>query len=278
MRMHPRIMDTKPLIHCSPTIITKEILHFLNVYNKCPLCNSKYVTQLCVSDMFWIYYTLKKYQPTVIIQNSIIGDGLEWLISEISPRSRVISVSADMNNNSYIRISFKREYKLDNFINIDWTKELGSDFCNNTLVITTGNEDVYSIVCHAFHHNIPHLMFTNNYPTTQGNCLTLKKILSNKYHITRTNNTHEGHFHSIPCIYKSNVINMYDYYEFPPIYLDCKITRWNDYFKEHNCKLPIFEREEDYLHLFIKTQLCYTFICFIKMTECIPYTENNNNI
>lgn len=261
-------IDTKPLIHCNPTIIKEEILQFLELFKTAPLCLHSSVLQIGIIDMFWIYYTLKKYKPVTIIENNdISGDSIYWLVKKVSPLSHLVSLYKDINNKSYVNVNVnvnvKSEYRLQNFTDINWTEEIGYETCKSTLVINVSNEDHYPIVNHAYQHNISNLIFTNNYPTTQGNCLTVKKILTNKYHLTKTNDT--VHYHYIPSEFKNHLKQTYDYYEFPPIYLDRQLTRWNDYFNEHNCKYPLFEKNADFLYIFNESQLDYTFICLLKL-------------
>lgn len=264
MNEYSLIRDTKPLIHCSPKIIKEEILVFLQIFQKAPLCFHRSVSQINIGDLFWIYYTLKKYNPSVVIENNgIIGDGLSWLVSKVCPISRIISLCNDVNNEPYINMNLKNTYIQTNFIDINWSQKLGLIDCTTTLVISPKLEDHHAIASHAYNHKIPYIIFTNNYPTTQGSFLTIKKILSHNYHISRNNSVVD--FHYIPNSYKTHILNMYEYFEFPPVYKDRQVTRWNDYFSEHGCKDPIFEKEDDYLSSFIEYQLSYTFICFLKL-------------
>ena len=175
----------------------------------------------------------------------------------------LFSLWNDINEIPYININLKNDYIEKNFVDMNWNQELGIIDCSNTLVISTVTEDHNEISSHAYKNKIPYIIFTNNYPTTQGAYLTIKKILSHSYHISRINKLFD--FHYIPSSYKTHILNMYEYFEFPPIYLDRQITRWNDYFSQHGCKDPIFEKEEDYLSSFIESQLSYTFICFLKL-------------
>ena len=90
MQRRPHIIDTNPLIHCNPKIVKEEILCFLQLFQKAPLCFHSSVSQINIGDMFWIYYTLKKYNPSIIIENNLIGDGLSWLINKVCPNARII--------------------------------------------------------------------------------------------------------------------------------------------------------------------------------------------
>ena len=268
MNEYPIIIDidTKPLVHCNPKVIKEEILQFLELFKTAPLCFHSSILQIGTIDMFWIYYTLKKYKPVIIIENNdISGDSISWLVKTVCPLSHIVSLYKDINTKPYINIhlNVNNKCRLQNFTDINWTEEIGHETCKSTLVINANNDDHYPIVSHAYQHNISNLIFTNNYPTTQGNCLTVKKILSNKYHLTKTNDTVDYRY--IPSEFKNHLKQTYDYYEFPPIYLNRQLTRWNDYFSEHNCKYPLFEKEEGFLYLFNQKQLDYTFICLLKL-------------
>jgi hypothetical protein len=90
------IIDTKPLIHCNPKIIKEEIVRFVRLFQKAPLCLHDSVRQVCIGNLFWIYYALQKYKPSIVIENNVIGDGLSWLVSEVCPSSRIISIFNDI--------------------------------------------------------------------------------------------------------------------------------------------------------------------------------------
>jgi hypothetical protein len=164
------------------------------------------------------------------------------------------------------RIIYKSQnidYRRKDFNDHDWTKELGDD-CKNTLVFIDDHQNNYLRLKHAHKHNIPHVIFEDNYPTTQGDVLSLKKILSNDYHILDV--PYNGRTkHEIPSNYKTDVLEMCNYTECPPIYLDTNITRWGDNFSDHNCKTPLYTDNEPWLNEFKKNQLDYTFIAYVKV-------------
>ena len=108
------------------------------------------------------------------------------------------------------------------------------------------------------------MIFEDNYPTTHGDVLSLKKILSAPYHIMESNG--RKRIQQIPTHYKPNVLSMCDYFECPPVYLDTDTTRWNDKFEDHQCKPPLYKSVDfPSLEIFKKEQLKYGFIALCKL-------------
>jgi hypothetical protein len=140
---------------------------------------------------------------------------------------------------------------------------LGRDRCKNTVAFIDDHQNNYERLKHGFAHGIGHMIFEDNYPTTHGDVLSLKKILSNNYHVFDVNG--RKWTEEIPKFYQDHVKNMCDYFECPPPFLDTPITRWGDTFAEHNCGEAIFTEVEPGMEIFKEDQLNYTFMGYARL-------------
>ena len=260
--------DTKPLIRCDQQIIEPEINIFLELLYKSPFENyQNVIVDLDITTVFWVYYIIKKYRPSLIIQNNLtnpVSDSIiSWFITILCPDTQIIYVDNDFDKKPHIDMNIMSTYRLTTFEQNDWIHEFGIEKCNNTLILSFAHYNHLDIIRHAYNNHIRHIIFPDNYPTIQGDHLTIKKILSNKYHIS--SNGVETTFYYIQKEHKANLDKMCDCFEFPPIYLDTHITRWGDAFNDHICKPSIITNYTHKLLPFKDYQLNYTFPCFVKI-------------
>jgi hypothetical protein len=240
----------------SKDTIKEYIAEFLELYDKRPIFKND--GGMKSHHCFWVWYFLRKLQPEVVIESGIWMGQSTWLIEQACPNSRIISIDPNLHYRSYI--SSRAEYTTTDFNKLNWKQILNN---KTTLAFIDDHQDNFKRLEHAHKHGIKYMIFEDNYPTNHGDVLSLKKILSNNYHILDVGGVRTKH--QIPVLYKSRVLQMCEYNECPPIYLDSIKTRWNNTFAEHNCKPPVFDKLEDNLELFKKDQLDYTFIAFVKV-------------
>jgi hypothetical protein len=245
--------------NCTAESLEKYVQDFLVLNENRPIKNND--GGMKAPHMFWVYFVLKTLNPKIIIESGVWYGQSSWLIEKVCPNSKIISIEPALNRILYK--SNKIDYRTKDFNEHDWTAELG-DECKNTVAFIDDHQNNYLRLKHAQKHNIPHIIFEDNYPTTHGDVLSLKKILSNDYHILDVPNNGRTR-HNIPSDYKKDVLEICNYSECPPVYLDTNVTRWGDNFSDHNCKTPIFSTYEDWLDEFKKDQLDYTFIAYVNI-------------
>jgi hypothetical protein len=236
--------------------IKNYITEFLELYDKKPISNN--AGGMKSHHCFWLWYFLKKVQPEVVIESGIWKGQSTWLIEQTCPNAHIISIDPRLEWREYI--SSRAEYTTVDFNNHNWKELLGN---KKTLAFIDDHQDNFKRLEHAFKHGINYMVFEDNYPTNHGDVLSLKKILSNNYHILDQAGIRSRQ--EIPVWYKPRVLEICEYNECPPVYLDSLKTRWNNTFVEHNCKPPVFDELEDNLEIFKKDQLDYTFIAFVKL-------------
>ena len=239
----------------------KDIIDdFVKIYENRPIKNNPYGTES--PHLFWLFYIIKTLKPEFIIESGVYQGLSTWFIEQAAPKAVVISIDIDWNNLKYK--SDKVNYTSIDFNNINWIEMLGENNCSKTLAFIDDHQDNYKRLLHAHNNKIGHMIFEDNYPTTQGDVLSLKKILMNTKYIIDTNG--KKTWYDIPSEYKEEVENKCNYFECPPVYLDTDITRWNDKFEDHQCKAPLYKTVDfPSLEIFKKEQLKYGFIALCKL-------------
>ena len=247
-------------IDTTKSTILPLLQEFHDIYKNRPIKENN--GGMKATQCFWAWRLLKLLNPLVVIESGIWLGQSTWLIEMACPNARIISIDINLNIQQYK--SKNTTYSKIDFNNNDWTEILGKEVCKNTVAFIDDHQDNYERLKHGFKHNIGHMIFEDNYPTPQGDVLSLKKIFSANYHIIDSQGIRTRH--EIPEEYKNNVKNMCDYFECPPIYLDTNITRWKDTFTEHNCKEPIFTSvEEEIIEIYKKDQLNYNYMGVVKL-------------
>jgi len=238
--------------------ITREIVReFLDLYKLSPFMDNHGGIE--APHCFWVWYFLKLVNPEVVIESGVWKGGSTWLIEKTCPNAKIISIEPAMWRVEYRSPSVT--YTTKDFNEHDWSSILGVETCKKTLAFIDDHQNNYERLKHAYKNSIGHMIFEDNYPTMHGDVLSLKKILSNSFHVMDVDNTRT--VKPIPSEYKDDVLRMCEYFECPPVFLDTEITRWNDKFSDHNCKPPIFTELEDIFTEFKKKQLSYTFIAYV---------------
>jgi len=240
----------------------REIIdEFVDIYEKRPIKNNPYGTES--PHLFYLYYIIKTLKPKFIIESGVYQGLSTWIIEKAAPNASIISIDIDWTNLKYK--SDKVNYTSIDFNDINWLEMLGHENCSNTLAFIDDHQDNYKRLMHAHKNKIEHMIFEDNYPTKQGDVLSIKKILMDTRYVLDK----EGKktWYDIPLHYRDDVERVCSYFECPPVYLDTDTTRWKDKFADHQCKTPLYTSVDfPSLDIFKKEQLKYGFIalCHLK--------------
>jgi hypothetical protein len=235
------------------------IQEFLELYKNRPILDNH--GGMKAPHCFWVWFLLKRINPAVVIESGIWYGLSTWLIEKTCPKATIIAIDPNMAARKYI--SNRAQYTTVDFNKHDWSSMLGRDGCKNTVAFIDDHQNNYERLKHGFSHGIGHMIFEDNYPTTHGDVLSLKKILSNNYHVFDVNG--RKWTEEIPKFYKGHVESMCEYFECPPPFLDTPTTRWGDTFAQHNCREAIFTEVEPGMEIFKEDQLNYTFMGYGKL-------------
>ncbi len=223
--------------------LTSHLEEFAQLYKERPFKDNS--GGMKAPQMFPTWLMAKKLQPEYIIESGVwYGQGT-WLFEKACPNSSIVCIDPYLENIKYT--SPIARYTRVDFSNIDWdsTEVIPS----KTLCFFDDHQNAVPRLSVAKKYKFEHLMFEDNYPRGQGDCVSLKTVLE------------EGKEDSL-------LVKDYldTYYEFPPV-VQGETTRWGDSwckdsYPTHDALLT--ERTEDLKDYFEEYQN-YTWICYARM-------------
>jgi hypothetical protein len=231
--------------------------------------------------MFSIWFALKALKPKAIIESGVwLGQGT-WFFENACPEAQLYCIDLNIDRIQY-RSGLAKYFDLD-FSTIDWNGLPKSD----TLLFFDDHQNAYERMKTAKWFGFKHVIFEDNYPPSQGDFYSIKKILM-----------HSG-FKYIPAhkpSFKSKVKNkiktligfqgqQYEriipndidakylmqnlevYYEFPPVFR-VEQTRWGDIWDNDNYPTsePLLTTvDRKYQQIFLDEAKFYTWMCYLKL-------------
>lgn len=231
--------------------------------------------------MFLSWFALKKLNPKVIIESGVWLGGGTWFFEKACPEAKLICIEPNLGRIQYR--PKRAEYMTSDFSSVDWS-DLPKD---DTLVFFDDHQNAFERVKSAQLFGFKHLLFEDNYPPSQGDCYSLKKVFKHagfkftpapavgiKDKLRRGFRTLLGktkfQYPIIPPN-QEDARYLYDaldvYYEFPPI-IKSQITRWGDPWDETNYPTPeplLTSVEKSYQQLYWDEAAFYTWMCYARL-------------
>lgn len=243
-------LEKKPITLGEPPCTVEELIssldEFAALYKERPIDDN--TGGMKAPQMFAAWFMAKKLQPKFIIESGVwLGQGT-WFFEKASPDAQIICIDPNLSRISYK--SSRAKYTEADFSKISWKDHID---CKDTLCFFDDHQNAVERLKVAAPQGFQHLMFEDNYPISQGDCVSLKTVLE------------EDAFESL-------VAKQYlkSYYEFPPP-VKGEMTRWgdawtNDTYPTHD---PLItekcEAYEDYFDGYEN----YTWICYAKIDKCL---------
>lgn len=228
---------------------------FIDIYNKRPVYNNN--GGMNSAHLFWTWYALKKLKPKYIIESGVFKGNGTWLMEKACPDANIFSIDIDLSQRVYI--SEKVTYFTKDFNLIDWSGLNPED----TLCFFDDHQNAYMRLQQMKWMGFKKAMFEDNYPISQGDCYSCKKILSEcgliineKVEIEPTS-SHAKYFKD----------NIKTYTTFPPLFKNKK-TRWGDDWDDEKYPTPnpIFgDKDIDKYKVLKDESTGYTWICYVEM-------------
>ena len=212
--------------------------------------------------MFPSWYIIKKMKPKFIIESGVWKGLGTWFFEQASPDSQIFSL--DPNPQFRVYTSQKSNYSTYDFSKVEWTKILD---VNETLVFIDDHQNSLDRVKQCMNFGFTKVIFEDNYPFDQGDCYSIKKILSGMDFCI--DNAGSRSYHKAILgdkDYLEGVIQKYQ--ELPPI-LKQKFTRWKNEWNYDTPESIITEDEINNYPEFIKETLDYTWICYLELKKNI---------
>lgn len=240
--MHPTI-NKKPVTLGTPPCTIEELTdsldEFAEIYSRRPIEDN--LGGMKAPQMFAAWFMVKKLQPKWIIESGVwYGQGT-WFFEQASPSTSLICIEPNLQRIKYQTRNAK--YTTTDFSQVKWEHYVQPQ---ETLCFFDDHQNAVSRLEVAAPQGFKHLMFEDNYPVTQGDCVSLKTVLEED---------------------KEGAVKVRDYldcyYEFPPVVKGEK-TRWGDdwtdeFYPTHSALLT--ERTEEYKDYFDGYEN-YTWICY----------------
>ena len=273
--------------------IKEDLEHFREIYKSRPIKNNS--GGMLSTHMFYVWFTAKKINPKLIIDSGTYKGQSAWLLKQACPNAEILSF--DIFPDSRQHTTKGVEYLPYDFSQHDWRNH-----SKNSLILFDDHQNAYTRLQQCLWFNIPNIIFEDNYPASQGDCYSLKKIFAssgfrseyfkkgqkiNKYKklFSKFFNKLTGlpnqmdQFASL-AIDKNDIDkyfvgkNLNEYLEYPPLY-KTEYTRWKDKWDEDKYPTaePIlgFLTEDDFKNSldFYKYECkSYTWICYAKLKDC----------
>lgn len=212
--------------------------------------------------MFATYCFLKELDPLLIIESGIwYGQGT-WLMENACPNAKIISIDISLYHRKYI--SNKVIYSSLDITYHDlnaYVRDYANGNFDKTVIFLDDHQNVLDRLKYINEYtDIKNILYEDNYPSNQGDCLSIKKILENtKYVISGQWYDSDPEDNK----YLLSIIN--EYFEFPPV-IKTETTRWGDLWDGvYETKSPLYETIPTEITIFENEMKDYTWICYLKM-------------
>lgn len=262
---------------------------FKTIYEKRPIKNN--LGGMLSTHMFYVWVTAKELKPKLIVDSGTYKGQSAWLLKEACPTAKIISFDPWVK---YREISCEGvAYESCDFSQYDWT-----GITDDSLVLFDDHQNAYTRLQQCKWFGFKNIIFEDNYPVTQGDCYSLKKIISCsgfRSEFLQKNSKFRNYLNSLyrkitrsPSQteqFKTIAVkpnnqdkffldkNLEIYFEFPPIYKP-PTTRWADSWTDeiYPTQRPVIgEISEEDLNSsddFYKNECkWYTWICFARLNN-----------
>ena len=223
--------------------IKSKLDEFAELYKSRPIKNN--TGGMKAPHLFATWFIVQYMNFGIIIESGIAKGQGTWAIEQANPNAKVFSIDILLNQRKYI--SDKVTYYSKDFYTHSW------DNLNkkNTLCFFDDHIDAFKRVKYLYENNFKYAIFEDNYPTGEGNLISLKKKLD---------------IDDEDSAYLEKIIKTY--YEFPPI-IELEKNRWGKKWDIYPIKPPILSSVENDLHKVYKDEAGqYTWLCYVELNKC----------
>lgn len=209
--------------------------------------------------MFPAWYIIKKLQPKYIIESGVWKGLGTWFFEQASPNSEIICLDPFPGYRVYT--STKCKYSTQDFSTINWSQIID---VKETLVFIDDHQNSLERVKQCDFFGFNKVIFEDNYPFDQGDCYSLKKIISGKDFCI--DNAGQRNYYSANLQDKESLESLIEnYQEMPPIFKE-EYTRWGNKWEYETPESLLESKSELEMYPeFIKETLDYTWICYIEL-------------
>tara|TARA_B100000282_G_scaffold295225_1_gene274006 strand:- start:76 stop:819 length:744 start_codon:yes stop_codon:yes gene_type:complete len=224
-----------------------NLKEFHDIYQHRPIKNNS-GGQLA-AQLFYSWYVAKTMQPKYIIESGTYKGQGTWAFEQACPDAKILCLDPFPKE---IYKSPNAQYIKSDFTTVDWT-EMPKDDC---LAFFDDHQNALERIMQCKKDGFKYVMFEDNYPPGQGDCMSLKKALSQdeKHEILPGLSTYD---------YLKNIIDVY--YEMPPIF-DIQTNRWGLPWNTYGSNKPLLTNvSEQYHKVYYDDMSQYTWINYVEL-------------
>lgn len=254
--------------------IKDSLKEFKSIYERRPIKDND--GGMKAPHAFAAWFMLRELQPTTIVESGVWRGQGTWLLEQAVPNASLICLDIDFSK-LYYR-SPRATYVQQDFALIDFE---GIDK-SSTVLFFDDHQDQLLRLWQMKWKGIDTAIFEDNYPVKQGDCYSLRKILSGQGFSPQGPRGHRSPKTVVRAIHRKLLLHdsvrippnethrkellrgLRLYYEFPPLFREPK-TRWGDEWNEEDypTKPAILEAGSD--EALQAEALHYNWICLIKL-------------
>ena len=245
----------------------KESLdEFYSLYEKRPINDNH--GGMTSSHLFNTWYALRQLKPKLVIESGVWKGLGTWVIEQALPEAKIISIDVTWQ---HLKYQSPNSMYLDQDMTLyDWEKmfaeaeEEHGIAKSDILVFLDDHQDFPSRLKFLSSLGIQSILYEDNYPPSQGDTLSPKKILACQDYVM--DYAGDRHHHQYSYEYYDMFTSLVEtYQELPPIYKTDQ-TRWGDPWTEdrYPTKEPLMKLEEQSVYpIFAEEAKGYTWICYM---------------
>tara|TARA_B100001059_G_C17771759_1_gene548874 strand:+ start:218 stop:1045 length:828 start_codon:yes stop_codon:yes gene_type:complete len=252
--------------------IKKAFDEFVEIYGDKPVTDNQ--GGMKAPHAFASYFMLKRMQPKVIIESGVWKGQGTWLFEKACPDAQIICLDIDFTNLIYRSSNAEYIEKDFSYLSVDTFDT------DQTICFFDDHQSAFMRLQQMKWKGLKRAIFEDNYPISQGDCYSLKKIFSNagffpekrkdfrgktKELISKYFQTKSPQIVSENSTHSMELRNSLDlYYEFPPLFKE-RFTRWGDEWTEpaYPTKPPIFDTS--FNHKLRQESVHYNWICYVEL-------------
>lgn len=248
----------------STSEIRSGLKEFYELYDNRPIKDNQ--GGMKSPHLFNTWLLVKKINPKLIIESGVWKGLGTWILEKAAPDAEILSFDVTYNHLEYS--SEKVQYFQQDITTINWNKLLEEKYPSikkeEILIFLDDHQDFLNRIEFVQSIGLTHVLYEDNYPVSQGDTYSPKKILSMEDYVMDKAGDRTSHqFSFFDYERLTEVIKVYQ--EMPPIFKTDK-TRWGDNWSEEKypTKKPYLTLEEsDRYPLYLEEASSYTWICYM---------------
>lgn len=250
--------------------VKNSLEEFYEIYKKRPVNDNE--GGMKSPHLFNTWYALRQLKPKVVIESGVWKGLGTWIIEQAVPEAKIISI--DITFRHLVYKSDKALYLDKDMTSYDWQKlfsemEENEGITREDIVLFLDDHQNFLDRLEYVHSlGVKHILYEDNYPSTQGDTFSPKKILACRDYVMDYAGRREHHKYSY-FDYQRFDDRVDVYQEMPPIY-KIPTTRWGDAWDDdiYASPEPLLEMNtSDKYPVYLAEAPSYTWICYMGLKQ-----------